>query len=129
MVDTNVVSYLFREDPLGEPYRVELEGRVSLVSFQTVAELLVWPLRNRWGQRRRARLETFLGGFAQVPQTPRITHRWAEVTVGAERAGGPIGAADAWIAASALELGVPLLTSDANDFAGAGGLQVVVRRP
>lgn len=129
LVDTNVVSYLFRESPLGEPYRVLLAGRAALVSFQTTAELLVWPLKNAWGERRRARLEAFLAAFAEVPPTPRISRRWAEVTVGASLAGRPIQTADAWIAASALELGVPLVTHNASDFAGVPGLELLVARP
>jgi len=43
----------------------------------------------------------------------------------AERSGMPIGVADAWIAATAIHLGVPLLTHNLRHFAGVKDLQVI----
>jgi predicted nucleic acid-binding protein len=37
----------------------------------------------------------------------------------------PVAAADAWIAATALVYGVPLITHDPRDFAGVAGLRVL----
>jgi predicted nucleic acid-binding protein len=39
--------------------------------------------------------------------------------------GHPIENADAWIAATALALGVPLLTHDPADYAAVDGLKVI----
>jgi len=39
VVDTDVVSFLFKNHPIGLRYDPELAGRVALISFMTVAEL------------------------------------------------------------------------------------------
>ena len=39
VVDTDVVSFLFKNHPIGLRYDPELDGRVTLVSFMTVAEV------------------------------------------------------------------------------------------
>jgi predicted nucleic acid-binding protein len=43
----------------------------------------------------------------------------------ARRNGRPIVAADAWIAATALYLGAPLITHNKTDFVGVDGLAVI----
>ena len=48
-----------------------------------------------------------------------------EVTDTARRSGKPIAVADAWIAATALSYGVPLVTHNVGDFAGLPGLTVI----
>jgi tRNA(fMet)-specific endonuclease VapC len=44
VVDTDVVSYLFKGDSRAEAYRLHLSGRLLVVSFMTVAELQRWAL-------------------------------------------------------------------------------------
>ena len=39
VVDTDVVSFLFKNHPIGNRYDPELAGRIPLISFMTVAEL------------------------------------------------------------------------------------------
>lgn len=51
--------------------------------------------------------------------------RWAEATDSALRNGNPIQAADAWIAATALLAGVPLVTNNPTDYAGVDSLTVL----
>jgi tRNA(fMet)-specific endonuclease VapC len=41
------------------------------------------------------------------------------------RNGRPISAADAWVAATALYLGVPLVTHNQNHFIGIDGLLII----
>jgi len=43
----------------------------------------------------------------------------------AKRNGRPIAAADAWIAATALHLGVPLISHNKNHFVGVNHLTVI----
>ena len=47
------------------------------------------------------------------------------MTNGAERAGRRISCADAWIAATALRFGVPLVTHNANDYLGVADLTII----
>jgi tRNA(fMet)-specific endonuclease VapC len=125
VVDTDVISYLFRGDTRAEPFRLMLSGRVLVISFMTVAELERWALGRNWGPGRVASLERFLERFALVPFDRPLCRRWAEAMDGARRQGRPIQTADAWIAATALHLGLPLVTHNPSDYAGVPGLNVL----
>jgi predicted nucleic acid-binding protein len=48
-----------------------------------------------------------------------VCHRWAEAADSSRRNGRPRGVADAWIAASALEHDIPLITNSAGHYASA----------
>lgn len=126
LVDTDVLSFLFKGDTRADPYRPLLRGRLLVVSFMTVAELERWTLIRSWGARRRAELATFLGDFVLYPVDHELCRVWARITVEARTRGRPIADADAWIAATALRAGVPLLTHNHSDFADVPGLDVVV---
>ena len=84
-----------------------------------------WAARHGWGQARRRRLEEHLNLFHVYDSDRDLCRNWAEVTRRAERSGGSITCADAWIAATALTLGVPLVTHNPADFAGVEGLEVI----
>jgi tRNA(fMet)-specific endonuclease VapC len=127
VVDTDVVSYLFRGDTRAEPFRSVLAGRVLVVSFMTIAELDRWALSRNWGPSRMAALEQHLRNFVLHPFDRALCRRWAEVMDGARRLGRPIQTADAWIASTALQLAVPLVTHNPSDYDGVGGLTVLSR--
>jgi tRNA(fMet)-specific endonuclease VapC len=44
VVDTDVVSFLFKRDSRADRYRPYMTGRLLVVSFMTVAELDRWAL-------------------------------------------------------------------------------------
>jgi predicted nucleic acid-binding protein len=124
LVDTNVVSYLFRLTPEGEPFRIILENRRKIISFQTQAELLVWSAY--WSKSNQAKLERWIDSrFGFLAHNESVTRAWVEVNISAKRNGFPISGADAWIAATALSSGIPLLTADKNDFLGVDGLKLL----
>jgi predicted nucleic acid-binding protein len=56
-----------------------------------------------------------------------LCQRWAEVTNAASAKGRPIQPADAWIAATALAMNIPLVTNNPADFAGVDGLKVLTK--
>ena len=41
IVDTDVLSFLFKNHPIGQLYDPDLAGRAAGISFMTVAELMV----------------------------------------------------------------------------------------
>ena len=49
VVDTDVVSYLFKDDSRARWYRPRLVDQVRVLSFMAVAELEKWVLTHRWG--------------------------------------------------------------------------------
>lgn len=101
-----------------------------VLPFQVVAELRFGALRAGWGQRRRAGLERYISRGMVVPYTDELAVAWARVTLHAERIGRRLEAGDAWIAATAVHLDLPLLTHDA-DFRALNypGLTVVCHAP
>ena len=125
VVDTDVVSYLFKNDSRAEAYRLHLTGRLLMVSFMTVAELDRWALERDWGEARRTRMERHLRNFVVYPFNRSLCLRWAEAADSARRSGRPIGVADAWIAATALECDIPLVTNNASHYAGVESLTVI----
>jgi len=125
VVDTDVLSFLFRNDSRAELYRTHLTGQLLVISFMTVAELELWTLQNGWGPARRARLETYLQSYVMYPVHRALCRRWAAVVARARRAGRPIQSADAWIAATALVQGAALVTRNARDYQTVEQLTII----
>jgi predicted nucleic acid-binding protein len=125
LLDTDVVSFLFKNHPLAARYESELTDRYLLVSFMTIAELDRWAIHANWGEARLQRLHEFLEPFVVAPYNRELCRGWAEVTVAAERRGRRIDCADAWIAATALLYGVPLVTHNRPHYAGVPGLALI----
>jgi len=125
VVDTDVVSFLFKRDTRADAYRPHLDAQLPIISFMTLAELEQWTLVRNWGARRRQDLLTYLRRYLVEQSSVELCRRWAEATDSARRAGRPILAGDAWVAATALAYGVPVVTNNPNDFAGVAGLTVI----
>jgi len=129
VVDTDVVSFQFKRDTRAVLYDPHLAGRVLVLSFMTIAELDGWSLHQRWGAARRARLDAHLRRFVTYPYDRNLCRVWAEATQEARQAGRPIQCADAWIAATALALDVPLVTHNPSDYAGVSSLTIITEAP
>ena len=125
VVDTDVLSYILRGDTRAAPYRALLIGRTAVVSFMTVAELDRWSIQYRWGPARTAQLAAFLEQFILSLPDRALCRTWAEVVDGARQQGRPIATADAWIAATAVALDLPLLTHNTADYAGVSALRLL----
>lgn len=89
VVDTDVVSFLFKNHSLAPAYQAILSGRPLAVSLITIAEIEYAMEVNNWGT------------------------------------GRPITFANAWIAAAALQLGVPLATHNASDYVAVENLTIL----
>ena len=125
VVDTDVVSYAFKGDNRAALYETHLVGKLTIVSFMTVAELDRWELQHGWGEAKRAKLRTFLQKYLISFGDRALCVKWAEAVVSAHRNGRPIGAADAWIAATALLHGIPLVTHNRAHYVGVEGLTLI----
>jgi tRNA(fMet)-specific endonuclease VapC len=118
VVDTGVFSALLSpgRSPLAKPYRELLTERPMVLSFQSVAELRYGTLRARWGELRRRRLERVIAGVTVVQSGDELSSRCAWLRYECEQIAHALGQkgheADRWIAATALELGVPLVSHD-----------------
>jgi tRNA(fMet)-specific endonuclease VapC len=125
VVDTDVVSFLFRAASQAALYRRHLTGRLLVVSFMTVAELDRWGLERNWGTDRIARMEAHLRRFVIYPFDRPLCRTWAEISDSCKRKGRPISTADAWIAATAKLHNMPLVTHNRRDYEAVAGLTLI----
>ena len=125
VVDTDVVSFLFKSHPIAYQYLPDLVDRTPLISFMTLAELDRWVLAARWGEARRKKLREYLEPFAILPYDRALCTKWAEITIAAQSCGRRIDCADAWIAATALLCDAPLITHNRNDYLGVPDLKLI----
>lgn len=128
VVDTNVISFIFKGDTRAALYESHLDGRLQVIAAQTRAELERWALSHNWGWRRRTALHVYLKPFLFAGTNEAICLRWAEVKDNAQRKGRPISGADAWIAATALSYNVPLVTHNPADFKNVPGLSIITEK-
>lgn len=126
-LDTNIVSYRIRRDPLIRVYRRHLIGYSLAVSFQAVAELYEWADRNNWGAAKRAVMDGIISSMTVYHSDDPLCRMWSAVRVA--RRQQPIATDDAWIAATALAHGVELVTHNPADFAAIPGLTVITEAP
>jgi len=127
VVDTDVISYVFKGHSRAADYASALDGKQIVISFMTVAELKRWAIKRRWGVERLAKLDQQLRQLIVYPVDLDLCQKWAEVMMAAERIGRPMSSQDAWIAATALQENLPLVTNNAKDFDGISGLTVISR--
>ena len=128
VVDTDVYSSeLVPGSPLAERYRPLTIGRPTFISFQTAAEIRFGALRRGWGPARQLRMEARLAAAQIVHTGPELVAAYADLRVHCLEAGHPLAHkihdADRWVAATALRLGVPLVSND-TIFEGVPGLMV-----
>ena len=63
VIDTDVVSFIFKNHPAGALYEADLTGCTLLISFMTMAELDRWAIQSKWGVSRREWLRLYLEKF------------------------------------------------------------------
>jgi tRNA(fMet)-specific endonuclease VapC len=127
VLDTGVVSFIYNGDGRGQFYEDRITGMRPVISFQTLEELYLWPIKNNWGNRRRNELQRHLDLYEVVWPNLELVRLSAELRAEREKAGRRLNTADAWIAATALMIGCPLAYHD-GDFDGIPGLDVIKPR-
>ncbi|MFZ5765306.1 MAG: type II toxin-antitoxin system VapC family toxin [Thermodesulfobacteriota bacterium] len=125
VLDTCIVSYLMKGDPLAEVYEPHLQGRLLAISFITVGELYYGAEKANWGEKKRRELETTLRNFVVIPYDHEIARCYGRLVAERKRNGKPISFNDAWIASCTVRHRVPLVTHNAKDFAGITSLEVI----
>ena len=123
--DTNVVSYIYRKDPVARPYMWQMASHYAIISFQTYEELLFGVLTSDWGQRRIDRLLQYVDtNYDIVEYDLELVKICARLRADSRRRGRELKQRDAWIAATAILLGCPLLSHN-RDFGNPPELRVI----
>jgi tRNA(fMet)-specific endonuclease VapC len=117
VIDTDVFGAdLVRRSVLAERFEPSVVGRPAFISFQTAAELRYGALRRNWGEVRRRALEARIGAAETVHTGPELIVTYARLRADYERIGHALAQrdhdADRWVAATAMRLGVPLVSND-----------------
>ena len=128
VIDTDVFSAdLVPGSRLAERYAPLITGRLAFISFQTAAELRYGAMRRGWGQTRMLRMAAKIERVEVVHSGPELVAVYAQLRADCEAAGHALAqkahTADRWIAATAIRLGLPLVSND-GIFRGAPGLQL-----
>lgn len=125
LLDTNVISYLFKQDSRASLYAPHLLDRELAVSMMTVAELFQWAAVRDWGKARVRRLEQLLDRYTILPVDMALCRQWAEVRAVRSKSGLPISPQDAWIAATARRYKLALVTHNPADYQQISGLKII----
>ena len=128
VIDTDVYSSLLVPgSKLAGRYESLIVGRQTFISFQTEAEIRFGAQLRGWGPARVLQMETTLAAAEIVYAGPEIVDAYALLRSTCRRTGHPLAQkvhdADRWVAATALRLGLPLLTND-GIFDDVPGLRV-----
>ena len=126
LLDTNVVSILFNKNHQArDSCLAAVTGHALAISFMSRAELLLWPAANHWGNRRRITLLRHLQLYTTLFPDELTCSLWADIVASCRHAGRPVQTADAWIAASARQWSLPLVTADIGGFEAIPDLSIV----
>jgi len=122
LADTSV--FVARET--GRPTRVDLLPARLAVSIISIGELRAGVLAAADVATRDVRIATLIDalGLEAIPIDGPVAEAWARLRGALHNAGRRMPANDSWIAATALSLGVPVVSQD-DDFDDLPGLSVI----
>ena len=119
IVDTDVVSMLFKGDTRALAFRPHIAGRLLGISFMTLAEL-------DWGPRRKLELAHHLTRYAFLPITRELCGKRAEVSFLANRKGRPIQTADPGLRRLPSSIRCRSLPTTRPDYSAVDGLVLLL---
>jgi predicted nucleic acid-binding protein len=67
VVDTDVVSFLFKSHPIATQYDADLADHTLIISFMTLAELERSAIQSQWSDARHNWLSLYLKPFVVLP--------------------------------------------------------------
>jgi predicted nucleic acid-binding protein len=95
VVDTDVISFLFKSHCLAPKYQAILAGKPLAVSLITVAEIEYGMEAKNWGASRTDLMRRFLPRFTTLLPDTETARVWARIKSVCEKKGKPITFADA----------------------------------
>ena len=123
LLDTNIVIYAINKVRYYELYRRHLDGLIAAISIITVAELYEGVFRAGLGSKTHGNIVAGLDQYVVLPLDENVCRLFGKIRF--ESRNRPISMPDALIAATALAYELPLVTHNAQHFAGIDGLNVI----
>ena len=117
MLDTNICIYIIKQQPVTVLKRF-LEYQIGDIGISsiTLSELRYGVAKSSHQEKNTRALDEFITPLEVVSFDEEAAHIYGEIRAGLEKAGTPIGAMDMLIAAHAVSLGIPLVTSNTREF-------------
>jgi tRNA(fMet)-specific endonuclease VapC len=103
------------------------EAGISTITLSELLEGVQHAVTAAIAERRRARVDVLVSKLPVFPFTAEIAELHAKIRADLRKRGETIGAHDLIIAATALHLGWPVLTTNAKEFMRVPGLVVISR--
>lgn len=125
VVDSDIVSYIFKKDTRSELYKPHLIQVSKFISFMIFAKLRRWKVQSNWGEAKNEKFEKLLSDFGVVYADEELCNLWAAITNDGFKKGRPIATADAWVAAVALMFDIPLVTHNRKHFQNVRDLKII----
>ena len=125
IVDTNVVSFMYRNDTRAVPYEELILRSAPHLSVVSIGELLFGAYRASWSARRTAELMNVARTYTVLDISSPVAEVWAAIRSRASSLGQQLPEADAWIGATAVVLDYPVVTHNPRDFQSIAGLEVL----
>lgn len=126
LVDTDVLSFLLKEDTRADFFKPYLLHKSVAISFVTVAELYCWAYTKSWGQSRITEMENRIKNYVVLPYDYSLCQQWARIRAECEANGYPIhDDNDCWIASTALIYDCALATNNKRHFAHVKDLTLI----
>jgi tRNA(fMet)-specific endonuclease VapC len=124
LLDTNTCVYAIKRRPAVIERLQQLSPDELAISAISVAELWFGALKSSRPDSTRASVDAFLVPFEMLPFDREAADAYAEVRLGLERVGRPIGERDLLIASIARSRRLTVVTHNVGEFARVPGLTV-----
>ena len=126
LLDTNIVSFILKGDSRTKLYEPHLHGQRLAISFMTVAELYQWAAIRKWGTHRTKELgQMLMVNYTVLSFDIALCQLWGTLRANRRAIGRTISPEDAWIAATALQYKLPLITHNPTDFEKIQNLKII----
>lgn len=125
LLDTNIISFVFKKDSRAKLYERHLIGKILTTSFMTIAELYQWAHLRNWGDKRIRLMEQELKKYIVFPYDIDMCRRWGKIRAKCSKVGKPISPQDAWIAATARQYNIPLVTHNPDHYKAVEDIEII----
>lgn len=126
MLDTNICIYIIKQRPVTVLKRF-LEYQIGDIGISsiTLSELRYGVAKSTHQEKNTRALDEFITPLEVVSFDEEAAHVYGNIRAALEKAGTPVGSMDMLIAAHAISLGIPLVTSNTREFVRIPALNII----